>query len=354
MPGRNVDVGAIRDRLFSATKGGDAHDQLDRLLRADPNQSIPVLMDYSTKGSINHVRASAVARLVDLVPRADTAYASFFEAGLSDPVLAYWSLEGLARTAGRSSYVALTRFALDAAQSVEARGKAIRELALVSGQDFVRGLGSDPGHWRESDLPIGRVEAWAAAGFPDGAGFAPPARHPSLDAPQTALDQCASRLEAKLATMRAKRQDPMNPTNWLVPASPVDLSLVEARWKLPVTYLEFLRKFSPLKVNIESRRYYQGLDLYGAADLPAAQHGYAFNPLTQEPIDGWPEAYLVVANHAGDPYVMDLSSGATDDAPILTARHDEPAALIGDRLEAGWRFKREAPSFSVFLERLCG
>ena len=354
MSGRKVDVGAIREKLFGATNGGDAHDQLDRLLRADPELSIPVLMDYATKGSIDHVRTSAVARLVKLVPKGGTAHAGFFEAGLSDPALAYWSLEGLARTAGRASYPALARFALDDAQRTEARGKAIREVALVSGQDFARGLGPDPGHWRESDLPIGRVEAWAAAGFPDGAGFAPPARHPSLDAPQTALDQLASRLEAKLAKIRAKGQDPMNPSNWLVPASPGDLSSVEARWKLPAIYLEFLRKFSPLKVNIESRRHYQGLDLYGAADLLAAQNGYSFNPVTQEPIDGWPEAYVVVANHAGDPYVMDLSSGATDDAPILTASHDEPAALIGDRFEAGWRFKREAPSFYAFLERLCG
>ena len=354
MTRRSVDVKAVREKLFAAPGGVEAHRQLDLLLRADPSQSIPVLMEYSTRGPIDHVRTHALARLVKLVPEGDGTYGGFFEAGLSDPALAYWSVEGLARAVGRASFPALTGLALDDARSVEERGKAIREMALASGQPLVKGLGPDPGHWHETDLPIKKVEAWAAAGFPDGPGFAPPSRDPSLDAPESALEQLASRLDAKLAKLRAKRQDPMNPTNWLVPASAPDLSAVEARWKLPALYVEFLRRFSPLDVSIETRRYYQGLRLYGAADLPAAQHGYSFNPLSQRPIEGWPESYVVIANHAGDPYVIDLSHVSAGDAPVLTAGHDEPAALKGDRLQSGWRFRKEAPSFYAFLEKLSG
>jgi hypothetical protein len=166
------------------------------------------------------------------------------------------------------------------------------------------------------------------------------------------LERIASQLDAKLAKLRKARQDPVNPSNWLVPASPSDLAAIQARWTLPSSYSEFLRNFSPLSVNIVSRKYYQGLNLYGASELLAAQHGYSFNPLTGERIDGWPTEYLVIANHAGDPFVLDLSQPGTVDPPVLTAGHDDPPALAAGHLASGWNFGREAPSFLTFLERL--
>lgn len=117
-------------------------------------------------------------------------------------------------------------------------------------------------------------------------------------------------------------------------------------------YSEFLRNFSPLRVDIVSRRYYQGLNLFGASELLTAQHGYSLNPLTAERIDGWPPEYLVIANHAGDPLVLDLSQPSTVDAPVLTAGHDDPPVLTAGGLNSGWNFAREAPSFLIFLERL--
>jgi hypothetical protein len=279
---------------------------------------------------------------VDLVAEGDTAYAGFFEVGLSDPHLAYWSIEGLVRVAGRSSFPALAQFALNPAHPLEGRGKAIREMALLSGQRFIQGLPSDPGHWTATDLPIKELQEWVAAGFPLGPGFRPPERHPRLDAPTSPLDQIAGRLDAKLAKLRKANQDLMNPTNWLVPAMESDIEAIQARWRLPSTYVQFLHDFSPLRVQIVSRRYFQGLDLYGAAELPAAQNGYSFNPLTSERIDSWPDECVVIASHAGDPFVLDLSHGGPSDAPVLTALHGQGT----------WDFTQEAPSFFTFLERL--
>jgi len=279
---------------------------------------------------------------VDLLPKGDTAYAGFFEAGLSDPPLTYWSIQGLVRVSRESSFPALTQFALNATHRVEDRGKAIREMALLSGQRFIKGLPTDPGHWKVTDLPLKELEDWATAGFPLGPGFAAPERQGRLDAPESRLDRVASQLDAKLAKLRKANQDPVNPSNWLVPAPEADLAAIQARWSLPSTYVQFLRDFSPLRVRIVSRRYFQGLDLYGAADLLAAQHGYSFNPLTGEVIDSWPPAYVVIASHAGDPFVLDLSQDRTDDAPVLSARHGQ----------GSWDFAQDAPAFLTFLERL--
>jgi hypothetical protein len=117
-------------------------------------------------------------------------------------------------------------------------------------------------------------------------------------------------------------------------------------------FSEFPRNFSPLRLNVASRRYYQGLNLCGASELLAAQHGYSLNPLTGERIDGWPPEYLVIASHAGDPFVLDLSQPGAVDAPVPTAGHDHPPVLAPGHLESRWNFAREAPSFLTFLERL--
>jgi hypothetical protein len=333
---------ATRQELMTTTNGGRAHDLIRELLRAETSVSIPILMEYATSGPLDHVRTHVSAQLADLVPEGDKAYAGFFEAGLSDPHLAYWSIEGLVRVAGQSSFPALTQFALNPAHAVDDRGKAIREMALLGGQRFIQGLPSDPGHWKATDLPIKEFQEWAAAGFPAGPGFGPPERDPRLDDPKSPLDQIASRLDARLAKLRKANQDLVNPTNWLAPATESDIAAIQARWRLPSTYVQFLRDFSPLRVHIVGRKYFQGLDLYGAAELFAAQTGYSFNPLTSERIDSWPDEYVVIASHAGDPFVLDLSHASSSDAPVLTARHGE----------ATWDFSHEAPSVLKFLETL--
>jgi hypothetical protein len=215
-------------------------------------------------------------------------------------------------------------------------------MALRSGQRFIKGLSNDPGHWKAIDLPIRELQEWAAAGFPAGPGFGPPERDARLDAPKSPLDEIASRLDAKLAKVRKAKQDFVNPTNWLVPATESDIAAIQARWTLPSTYVQFLHDFSPLKVHIAGRKYFQGLDLYGAAELLAAQNGYSFNPLTNERIDSWPDEYVVIASHAGDPFVLDMSRGSPCDAPVLTARHGQGT----------WDFSQEAPSFLKFLDSL--
>jgi len=327
---------------MTTANGGRAHDLIRDLLRGEPTDSVPVLVEYATSGPIDHVRTYACARLVDLLPTGDTAYAGSFGAWLSDPSLAYWSIQGLVRGSRESSFPALTQFALNTTNRVEDRGKAIREMALLSGQRFIRGLPTDPGHWNVTDLPIKELEDWAAAGFPPGPGFAAPARQERLDAPESRLDHVASQLDAKLAKLRKANQDPVNPSNWLVPALEADLAAIQVRWRLPSTYIQFLRDFSPLRVHIVSRRYFQGLDLYGAAELPAAQYGYSLNPLTGEVVDSWPSTFVVIASHAGDPFVLDLSRDRTDDAPVLSARHGQGT----------WDFVQDASAFLTFLERL--
>jgi hypothetical protein len=325
--------------------GIETHKYFTRLLRAADSHGAEVtqiLADYAAGGPLGHCREYAMARLAKLVRTGDSAFVSVFERGLSDSHCAYWSLEGLVNTLGAGCYAQLVTFALDPSHQTEHRGKAVKELAIHSGQPFLRGLPSDPYHWRADQLPLTELEDWFASGFPKGPGFHSPLRHPSLDNPVSPLDLVASRLDAKLAKSRLELQDITEPTNWLTPASATDISSVRELWPLPSFYLEFLAKFSPLRVTIRNRRYYQGLCLYGAADLIEAQVGYSHHGITKKLLAEWPSAYVVIADHAADPFVLDLSSGPLEDAPILTAMHGT----------GGWDFQRQAPSFLAFLKQL--
>ena len=150
------------------------------------------------------------------------------------------------------------------------------------------------------------------------------------------------RLEAKLKRYRADRQDLANPTNWLVPASPAQLAAVTKRWRLPARYVEFITRFSPLKVTIYGRGCGQGIELFGAAELIEGQYGYSYNPFATAEIEDWNRDLVVIAYEAGDPYVLDLAAAQNGDCRVLTARHGQ----------GSWEFTQVTARFTSFLSRL--
>ena len=160
--------------------------------------------------------------------------------------------------------------------------------------------------------------------------------------PVSVLEKAAARLEKRLAKERKQDQDLARPSNWLVIASEADLAAIDQRWTLPEQYRRFLARYSPLRVHIDSKRDFQGLNLYGAAELIKAQHGYAYNPVDQEVIAGWPANYVVIADAGADPYCLNLSAIADGDAPVYTAEHGAGT----------WEFVRHADSFVDFLKEI--
>jgi len=75
--------------------------------------------------------------------------------------------------------------------------------------------------------------------------------------------------------------------------------------------------------------------------LISGQLGYSRDGTTQEVLAEWPADYVVVADHAADPFVLDLTDKPVEDAPILTAMHGT----------GSWDFRKQAPSFLAFLEQ---
>lgn len=339
----NVDeLGAV---LFAATDGKlacDAINELSRLARSGDDRAKMVLARYATDGQIGHMREHACASLASSVQDPNAEFAALFQRGLSDPPLRYWSILGYINSAGRAACPELIKLAEDRNIPLMERAHAVKCLAVFSRQRFDRNLPADPGHWKESDLRISEVRAWANAGFPNGAGYLPPSRHLALDNPTTEFERLISRLERILANKRQELQDLAEPTNWLAVAEPEDIQRIKARWDLPVTYLDFVTRFSPIRVTLESVEFYNPFQLFGAAELIEAQDGYSFDPIEQRPIDDWPARLVVVASHGGDPFVLDLSKSDGNDAPVETAEYG-----IG-----AWEFSRVADSFSKFLDQL--
>ena len=92
---------------------------------------------------------------------------------------------------------------------------------------------------------------------------------------------------------------------------------------------------------ISLKRQVEDLQLFGAAELEEAQHGYSFNPIKNEVIAIWPKQYVVIAEMAGDPFVLDLSAAKKGDAPVLTAKHGQ----------GSWKFRKVADTFLEFLQK---
>jgi SMI1/KNR4 family protein SUKH-1 len=337
-------VDDLRTLLFGARDGkaaGDAIMALAKHAQKGDAAAKQALGEYVLKGAVN-MRRFACTTLARTVTAADADLAAIFQAGLADASVRAASIKPYLVTAGKVAYPDLTKLVQDKSIPPGDRGYAIKALARFTKQLFDRGIRADASRWKEADLRVAEVEAWAAAGYPDGEGYAPPPRHPALDEPDTPFEKIVSRLDKKLAKRRRRHQDPANPTDWLAVAAPEDLQRIQARWQLPAVYLDFLTRFSPVNVALETRTFIQGLLLFGAQDLIQAQEGYSFNPAEGKPIEEWPAHLLVIASHGADPFVLDLSKSNGEDAPVDTAEHGT----------GRWEFDRVADSFCKFLQTL--
>lgn len=340
-------VGRYEKQLFETADGIKAHRYVDRLLKAAKNGSLEAkqaLARYMQSGSLAHVREHVAAQLQKIAIENDPVLAQSFDFGLTDGATRYWSIEGSIKVIGARAYDQLSRIALSSQYRTEERAKAIKCLAQHSGQSFDRQLPSDPGCWEESDLRLDELQLWIEQGYQPGQGYKAPQRHPALINPASEFEKVVASLDRKLATLRTLKQDPVNPSNWLVPADKIDIEQVKQKWNLPSLYLDFLCRFSPLNVQIpEHDGYFPSyFELFGASELIKGQLGYSVHGITGEPIPDWPSSHIVVARLGADPYVLDLRHSNGKDAPVQSAMHGT----------GQWEFEEVTESFQDFLVML--
>lgn len=336
----------LKQKLF-AEKDGVKFDRIKNKLikqfaESDRKDLLLTLIQYVKEGGILHWRNYLLNDIIPLVENDEQEFADFFEWGLSQSELSYWSIDGYLKTKGKQAYPKLVRMALDETVDTVTRAKAIKSLAMFSKQPFDNKLPTDPGYWKKKDFKLEEIKSWQRDGYPDSSGYAIPKTDPALVNPITPLEQAAAKLEKKLAKYRAKDQDLSQPSNWLQLADEKSMEALTRKWTLPANYEQFLRRFSPLLVTIFNKRFFQGLALFGAKELLDAQAGYAFNGLSGEILPEWPKGYLVIANDAGDPYCLDLEQITGDDAPVYTAEHGTGT----------WDFEKYSDSFLDFLQSI--
>lgn len=85
---------------------------------------------------------------------------------------------------------------------------------------------------------------------------------------------------------------------------------------IPPDVERFYREVGPFNVTIEAHG--NPYFLPSLADLWQFQAGYRWNGLSGEPIEDWPDDWLVVADQGGDPFIFVRSSGV-----MLHAYHGE-------------------------------
>jgi hypothetical protein len=190
-------------------------------------------------------------------------------------------------------------------------------------------------------LRVPELVAWAKAGFPHGKGHVRPKQHPALSRPVTPFERTVARLAQILAKARGSRDDLALPQNWLTPATRDALREVTTRWDLPEMYVDFLTRFSPLRMCVVNKRF-NGLILFGAAELIGAQYDYTHDTKTKKRHPDWPDHCVLIGSLDLDPFALDLSKSDGTDAPVQTASHGM----------GYWKFKRKASSFLAFLQWL--
>jgi len=85
------------------------------------------------------------------------------------------------------------------------------------------------------------------------------------------------------------------------------LGYIRVAGRLPAVYLDFVTRFSPLRVIIDSDIFVRTFLLFGAADLIEGQDGYSESSALKRRLEEWPPHLVVIGSDAGDPYVLDLS-----------------------------------------------
>ena len=338
----------LKKQIIDETDGSKFSKLIEKLLKkyssTDREYILETLTEYAKYGQIIHWRNFLLNDIIKLINEKETEYISFFEWCVNQPELTYWGIDGLIKTKGENSFPTLIELAKNESLKTSIRAKAIKSISMYSKQAFDRELPKDPGHWKVEDLRIEELKNWQLNDYPIGQGYNEPQIHSSLENPKTELEKIASKLNNKLEIKRSKSQDLSNPTNWLAIADETDILNITKKWKLPEIYLLFLKNYSPIKVFIDNKKYFQGLHLYGASELIKRQEGYSFNPVTNKTIDEWPTNFVVIADAGADPYCIDINQIKENDAPIYTSMHGS----------GKWEFELYADSFLTFLKEIAG
>lgn len=333
----------LEQQLFDAPNVGDANAALEKLkkrMAAEP-PAIQAVQRYALEGKLPVTRAWCLGALNEIVQANDLRFNQHFERGLRDDtysMIAYYSLLGLLKTRGADVYAFLVEtFEVFPNRSVNTY--LLQALSQRSQQQFDLGLKGDAGHWSLEEvkkrLPL--VLEWAKSGFQEGLGYKQiiPARDAALDNPQTPFEHLMVKLEQRLDRVSG-REGYETPKGWLSPAKAENLERITTRWILPALYLEFLTRFSPLRVNLEifsdAVPEDSGYWVFGASELEKAQEGW-------QSVENGVVIAQGFSGHAV--VVLDLSRSDGHDAPVLAGY-----------IDGGGELEDAFPTFQAFLEEL--
>ena len=155
------------------------------------SEIIKLLMDYSMNTAMLHLRALMVIDVRDLVKESETQYGAFFKAKIQsgDFTAAYYGIEGYSKVMQKEAYEYLVTTLLSRKLNMECEALIVSKLSQLSNQPFDQGSPWEYRNWKESDLRLTEIEAWAKEGYPDGDGYTEPRVHSCLHNPQTAAEK---------------------------------------------------------------------------------------------------------------------------------------------------------------------
>ena len=81
--------------------------------------------------------------------------------------------------------------------------------------------------------------------------------------------------------------------------------------------------------------------IYGYNQLSILQEGYNYNPITNEPIEGWNPDWFLIGDQGGDPIIVDLS--------VLDSNSNQCSVFQAIHGDEEWNFVQISSSIPQFL-----
>jgi len=195
-------------------------------------------------------------------------------------------------------------------------------LTELSGQDFVDEYPRFTHAFIESEYKsrlnqiLKKVIKWQRGGYKDGQGYIDKFSDFEIDIVDEET-RIMSGINDYLRKFRAQRR--LKDTCYLAKASGKSIKDITQRWNLPKRYLDFLIKYSPHGIDLESKSD-RSYTLYGAEELIKNQEGLSLK--NGKPAHDWDKKYLVVGESQCDPIAIILSDKEQDLVPLFMASHD--------------------------------
>lgn len=317
----------------------DISNYFDKLDKENYNELITVLRECHKNNNTFHSKYFIISTIYDVVVKSgvcDEDTSEYLIGILKDGTDSekYWAIKTLTIIKNKLLYDLFLEI-IYGDEDISVKAITVKSLSKISKQTFDRNLVKDTDQWNEEDIRYQEIKEWDKSGRSKGVGYTYPLIHETVLNPTNKEQKIISKLHKKFRD-EEEEVDLAYIENHFVIAKEEDIEKIQENITLPLKYLEFLKLYSPINMEIEKGLY--TYKLFGAHELLDMQVGYAIDH-NHQALYGWNQDYFVIGERFGDPISINLK--------------DEPLNIyISSHGVGTWKYKKISNDLYDFLKKI--